>query len=307
MTPEALQRLLQKPTSQEWLDERASYLGGTDIAAILTDVNGKPLHKYKTPLQVFLEKKGLKQPVELNEAMVHGINLEPYVAYCYSRYTGKKVKPAELVRDSEVPYFAANPDFEVIGESRLLECKTAGYFVGVSEFGEGHDHVPDQYLVQCQWYLGVTGKDVCDLGAFIGGQEFRLYTIERDDSLINHIRQQAKEWWEAYILSDCPPPITGEDPDTDWVKSSYRQDDGEIIFAPPEIDELCVQLREARALASKSATEKARLENCIKEAMKTASTLQSSAGPITWKTNAAGVRVFKPAFYKENSKCQTAA
>jgi putative phage-type endonuclease len=291
IAPEAL--VMNAPSAQ-WLEERKTYLGGTDIAAILG------LHPYISAAQVWRRKKGFEGETALNQAMVHGQNLEGYVATCYGNVTGRKLEKSRLYRDPEIPFFAANPDFEVIGESRLLECKTAGYFAG-QIFGAETDAVPDQYLVQCMWQMAVTGAQAVDLAVLIDGNDFRIYPIERDQELINTLRDKAFKWWMTYIEADNPPPISGMQADTDWVKSSYPQSYEEELNATPDIDDLCEQLREVKAGLRSIEERKSQIENDIKLYMETAGTLQSTVGTVTWRTNKAGSRVFKCNF-KEVSK-----
>jgi putative phage-type endonuclease len=295
MNPEDLQ---MRPVTDAWIENRCNYLGGTDIAAILE------VHPYKTSLGVYLDKKGLKPPVELNQAMVHGQNLELYVAQCYRAATGRQIHKSKFYQDKEFPFFAANPDYEVRGERplRLVECKTASYFAG-QIFGSADDAVPDQYLIQCMWQLAITGRQVCDLAVLIAGQDFRIYTIERDEELIKTLRDRACEWWETYILSDTPPPLSGDKPDTEWVNSQHPQDNGLICYATPEIDDICVALREAKAVTKAMEREEDRLINLIKADMGDSGTLECSIGKITWKTSANGSRRFVTNF-KEKSICQ---
>lgn len=289
--------------SQDWVDERCTYLGATDVAAIMR------LHPYITPLNVYQDKKGLAPQLAMNQAMVHGQNLELYVARLYSKCTGRKLHKSKLYRDKRFPHFACNPDYEIRGERplRLLECKTAGYWGG-QIFGEQGDAVPDQYLIQCMWQLAITGRQVCNLGVLIGGQDFRIYTIERDEDVIRELRAKADEWWQTYILSDCPPPLTGDKPDTQWVKDEYPSSvDGNVLYAPPVIDDMCIELRTVREGVKALSSEQARLENEIKHYMKEAAVLESSAGQITWKSSKSGSRSFCCKFKEVSKICQTAA
>lgn len=288
MIANALEIAMNAP-SAKWVDERSTYLGGTDIAAILG------IHPYKTARGVYLDKKGIGKPVELNEAMVHGQNLEPYVADLYKRLTKRKLRKSRLYRVKHVPYLACNPDYEVMKEKRLLECKTAGFFAG-QIFGEQGDAVPDQYLVQCMWQLAVTGREIVDLAVLIGGQDFRIYTIERDEEMISHLLSEASEWWNTYILADCPPPITGAEPDCQIVKDAYPQDNGDSIYATPDIETKVARLVKVMAAEKKVDEEKSRLQNEIKEYMGEVGTLDSELGTLTWKTNKNGSRTFKTNF-----------
>ena len=303
-----LERLAMRKPSDDWVSERSSYLGGTDISAILG------LHPYKTPRGVYMEKKGLVPPVEFNEAMLHGQNLELYVMQLYRLDTGKTLHKSHLYRDRTVPFFAANPDYEIRGEPGLLECKTAGVWAA-QEFGLEGDAVPNQYLVQCMWQMALTGREYCDLAVLIGGQDYRCYHIERDEELIEKLKEEAYAWWHTYMANDCPPPLTGNEPDNIMVRNMYPTSNTSSMYATPEVDALCDRLREVRHMTKAGETECSRLTNEIKVAMGECGELHCSVGRITWKTTKAGTRPFNCKFeempalqvienMKEETKCQ---
>jgi putative phage-type endonuclease len=293
MEVDRIERLQIRRNSKEWLEQRSTYLGGTDIAAILG------LHPYKTPRIVYMEKKGLATPPELNQPMLHGINLEAYIARLYRLDTGRRLRKSRFRRDSEIPFFAANPDYDVIGESRLLECKTAGAWAG-QEFGAETDAVPNQYLVQCMWQLMVTGREVCDLGVLIGGQDYRTYEIPRDEELIATLRQKAESWWNQYIVNDQAPPITGERADTELVKQQYPTNMQDCaMYAPPDVEELMAELREYTILQKKVDERVDRCKNAIKEHMGDYGELHGEPGVISWKCDKNGKRAFRCQFREE--------
>jgi len=298
-TEEELQKVSLRAPSEDWVDGRREYLGSTDISAILG------LHPYKSARQVYMEKKGLVGPIPLNEKMVHGQNLELYVSQLYSKLTGRKLHKSKLYQHKSFPFLAANPDYEIRGERplRLLECKTAGHFAG-AEFRDSVDAIPDQYLCQVMWQLAITGRQVCDLAVLIGGQDFRIYTVERDDALVRRLLEDAVIWWHSYIVNDVPPPLTGDEPDCNMIKQQYPDsNNGDSIYATEAIDDLCLMLRESKEAKDSAAKEQARIENCIKEYMRDAGAMTFSEGVIYWRSDVNGSRRFVTKF-KERSKLQ---
>lgn len=271
---------------QSWVKAHASYLGATDIAAILG------IHRYMTPLGVWLEKTGREQDWELRECMIHGQNLEPYVAKLYSASTDRKLKRSKLYRDPLCNFFGATPDYEVVGEKRLVECKTAGHWAG-QIFGDEADALPDEYLVQCMWQLAVVGRPTCDLAVLIGGQRFKLYCVDRDEELISYLREVARAWWENYVIPQVEPPLTGHAPDTEYVKRAHPIDAGDILYATPELDEVCLGLQKAKGQTTAAKLEEERLTNEIKHTMDDAPVLVCSNGEISWKADVNGSRRFK--------------
>jgi predicted phage-related endonuclease len=59
--------------SKEWVQERKNYIGGSEVAAILKE------DPHKTPLQVYMRKKGLVPPDESTAIMEFGQIFEPKI------------------------------------------------------------------------------------------------------------------------------------------------------------------------------------------------------------------------------------
>lgn len=213
----------------DWLKQRQSGIGGSDIAAIVG------LNPFKTPTQVWQSKIEPIDGDEQSEAAYWGNALEQVVAQEYQRRTGRKVQRINtMMRHPNFPFALANIDRAVVNPDisgnvrwrvdrlttdRLLECKTANGFA-VKKWGEsGSDYVPDEYLVQCQWYMGVTGANICDLAVLIGGQDFRIYSIPRDDDLIGDLLVQGAAFWELVQQRIAPDPINYPEAVRKWAIS----------------------------------------------------------------------------------------
>ena len=84
-------------TREDWLKERMAGIGGSDAAAVMG------LSKWKTPLDVFLEKRGeIATDFVDSEPMKWGRLLEPVVRQEYAERSGEVVRlvPNEIVRDT---------------------------------------------------------------------------------------------------------------------------------------------------------------------------------------------------------------
>lgn len=190
------------PGSPEWVAERRTGLGGTDMPKILG------VSRFGGPMDVFLEKRGLTAPLIETEAMTWGKLLEDPVAREYARKVGRSVRrAADFLRHPEYPFLFSNIDRWSLKRGtpvRVLEVKTAGEFMSKDYGEEGSDQVPPDYLIQVMHYLSVTGKDVGDLAVLIGGQRHRVFTIERDRELIEGMTEIANDFWEATKQGEPP-------------------------------------------------------------------------------------------------------
>ena len=131
-------------TDKQWLEERKTYIGGSDIGSIIG------CNPYRTALDVYMDKTGETLDDSENDAIYWGHQLEDIVAQEYSRRTGYVIeKPAGLIRHSEYPFIAANIDRWADGGNHILECKTAGYNSAKNwQSGTTADLIPNSY--QCQ-------------------------------------------------------------------------------------------------------------------------------------------------------------
>lgn len=260
----------------DWLKQRQSGIGGSEIAAIVG------LNQYKTPMQIWESKVNPVQDEETSQPAYWGTVLEDVVAKEYALRTGNKVQRlTKQMRHPDFQFAIANIDRAVINPTisgnvrwkdgklttdRILECKTANGFAA-KQWGEaGSDQVPDSYLIQCQWYLGITGASVCDLAVLIGGQDFRIYTINRDDDLINDLLQQGAAFWELVKNNIAPDPINYPEAVKKWAISDSSlsvQADDLLINDLDKIQSIKASIKE---LETQEDEIKARVVYALKEA-----------------------------------------
>lgn len=201
----------------EWLALRQSGIGGSDIAAILG------VSPYATAYDVYQSKT---QPVseDSNEFAYWGTVLEDVVAREFAKRSGLKVQNVNFMMRHPVHTFAvANIDRAVVNRDiagnvrykdgklttdQIVEIKTASEYVGKNWGDEDSDEVPDQYQCQAQWYMGVTGVDVCHMAVLIGGNKYRQYRIERNQELIDVLFETAHDFWHNHVLAGVEPDAT---------------------------------------------------------------------------------------------------
>jgi len=195
------------------VSDRMGYIGGSDAAVV------SGLSPWKTPFELYLEKTGEKEQDDLdgNERVYWGSVLEAIVAREYARRTGQKVRRVKaLIRDAEVPYLAVHIDRDILNSNGILECKTAGLRVA-GHWGEsGTDEIAEYYLPQAQHTMMVTGAEFVDVAVLIGGNEFRLYHVDRDDEYIGLLRDTEIRFWQRVTDRDPPDPETIADAKLAW-------------------------------------------------------------------------------------------
>ena len=161
---------------EEWLMQRRKGIGGSDAGALLG------LNPYRGAYDVYADKIGMAPPVEDNEAMRQGRDLEAYVAERFEQETGKRVRRRNaIITNSEYPFALANIDREIVGEHAGLECKTTSV-LNLTRYKNGE--FPSEYYCQCMHYLMVTGWDKWYLAVLVYGTDFKIFEIERDEDEI---------------------------------------------------------------------------------------------------------------------------
>ncbi|OIQ90425.1 YqaJ-like viral recombinase domain protein [mine drainage metagenome] len=208
----------------EWLAVRGQGIGSSDAAVACG------FSPYKSPLELWLEKTERQAAPDLaaNDAVFWGTTLEHIIANVYATRTGVKVRRLNAVlQHPEHRFMLANLDRVVQHPSDgngILEVKTAG--VNSAKFWE--DGVPDSYQCQVIHQLAVTGKTWCDVAVLIGGQDFRVYRILRDeDKIAELIRREIKFW--QYVIDDVPPPVDGSESSARALSNMYPRDRGDMV------------------------------------------------------------------------------
>jgi putative phage-type endonuclease len=208
----------------EWLAVRQSSIGGSEAAAAIG------ISPWQTPLDLYLTKLGMAAPIEETEAMKWGTRLEPLIAEEYQQLTGRGFVAEQLfVRSPVVEFMSATLDL-VRDDGRLVELKTVGSR-SAHHWGEsGSDEVPRHYLCQVLHQLIVTGTEVADVAVLIAGQEFRTFTIHRDDDVAARIVEREADFWQRVLHRD-PPPV---DPARDGqaLARLWPRAEGEVELGP---------------------------------------------------------------------------
>lgn len=305
----------QLSDEESWHLRRRMGIGGSEIGTLLG------LNRYQSAFDLWLVKTGRKTPDDLSgNAAVHwGHRLESVVADEYAARTGRVVTVDTTHYHADIaPWLVGNVD-RLVGDDTVLECKTAGGFAAKKAgFGPGNqyhpdgslalacDEVPESYLLQCQHYLLVTGRQQADLAVLIDGRDFRIYSIPRNDELIAAMVEAATNFWFDCVLADLPPEGGPE-------LAPLAESDGEQrIDATPAVLGLLAARRELTEAIDELDEEKKQLDKQIQAFMGGAAVLVADSKTVaTWKqttTHRFDTAAFKkadPATYAAYTKPST--
>ena len=205
----------------EWLEYRQVGIGGSDAAAACG------LSPWKSQAQLYFEKTTPIKMTEDNERMRQGRDFEDYVAKRFTEETGKKVRRNNfMMRDKEYPFLLADIDREVVGENAILECKTTSPF-NKSQWEDGQ--IPLQYELQCHHYMMVTGAERCYIACLIFSTDFFYRVIERDEEVIEMLREREIDFWRNYVEKEVIPAPDGSVAYDDALKARFKGENEQSI------------------------------------------------------------------------------
>ena len=208
-----------------WLEERRGGLGGSDIAKIVG------ASKWGSAVDVWLDKKGMKEPQPENMAMKLGTALEPFVADQFVEMSGKRIIEyvPTIHGTGDYSFALGNLDRIVVEDGQdinamvgqlsvgdlscvesILECKTSSDPEAWVDEETGEPRVPVYYAFQVMHYMGLipSCKRVYVCVVFLGRHKDReLFIIERDDAKIRRLYEIERAWWQKHIIEGEMPEV----------------------------------------------------------------------------------------------------
>lgn len=240
-------------------------IGASEIAAVAS------LNPFSSPWDVWLRATGQAANIEQTAPMEWGHRLEPAIRQKYADDTGLPVcvPPASMFHP-ETKWARATPDGiagvgvkldQLLDAKRhhLVQCKNVGVWVEKA----WNDAPPAYVQLQEQWEMYVTGLARADIAVLIGGNEFRIYTIHRDDRAIADLLTIATDFWKK-VEARTPPKVDDSDACREHFEKRFTRSNVEVAA-----DEQTEQLfAEWRALTMRQKLDKKRVEtirNLVRE------------------------------------------
>jgi len=214
-------------SEEQWKEFRRAGIGGSDAAAILG------LNPYASPLSVYYDKvNGNYQEKSL--PMEIGIILEPFLRQQFQNWMeykeGHDIQVQEtpfMLASDEHPFMIANldgqfehPELGTCG----LELKTTGEF---NRPAWEDKKVPDNCYIQVQHYMAVTGLKQFYVAVLVGNKLFHCTLVNRDEEVIDVIKEHLYNFWQNHILKEIPPGPSGLGCDANILTQLYPNSEDE--------------------------------------------------------------------------------
>ena len=261
----------------DWLELRKLGIGGSD-ASVVCGIN-----RYKSPVELWLDKTNQLPAQEAGEAAYWGTQLEPFVRVEFTKRTGVEViHNSELLQSEEHPFMLANldgicehPDYGPC----IFEAKTASAY----KAGEWEGSIPDEYMCQIQHYMAVTGYKGTYIAVLIGGNTFKWTFVERDEELISMLIELETDFW-GHVENMTPPPLDGSEASKNFLSQRFPSSTPKShITLPDTAVELLAQYDEACVQLEIVTEQKQRAENLLKEMMGENEVGTAGGRVVTWK------------------------
>jgi len=149
--------------------------------------------------------------------------------------------------------------------------------------GEWDDKIPDEYMLQIQHYIAVTGYGGCYIAVLIGGNTFKWKFVERDEELITMLIQLESEFWHG-VQNNVPPALDGSEASAEFLNQRFPNSvPRSKIDLPDTAISLILQYESACELIEQYTAQKTEAENLLKQMLGTNEVGIARNHVITWK------------------------
>lgn len=177
--------------SDEWLEARRGLITASSLNLILTPtLKVAANEKERQHLYELLAQRvtGYVEPQYVSYDMLRGLEDEVYARELYS----EKYEPVEtvgMVTNDELGFvMSCSPD-GLVGDVGLIEIKSRMQKYQAQTIIEGE--VPNEYMLQIQGELFVTGRKWCDFISYSGGMPMFVKRVRPDDAYQRAIIESA--------------------------------------------------------------------------------------------------------------------
>lgn len=190
------------------IDQRNTGIGGSDMAAVLN------INPYCTSEEMRLIKLGrIAANDEENQNTKLGKLFEPIIAQLIEEELGVKLRRQNhTIRNSKYPWLYGHIDRRIVGQREGVEIKNANWWMR-RDWGEpGTDEIPAYYLPQPHTYMLLLDFQRWHTGVLLGGNDLKMYTIERDKEMDELIIEHSRRFWEVNVKQDKPCAVDWSTP-----------------------------------------------------------------------------------------------
>jgi putative phage-type endonuclease len=219
--------------TEEFLKARQTGIGGSDIATLFG------INPWSTRLKLYLQKRGEIEPDPDNSKTKAGRVMEQVIASMVAERENVKLRKLNrTLRHPKHDFLIAHIDRDYVGQSKGLEIKNVSPRMGHLWGKDGQqDAIAEYYVPQPHHYMMVLGYPAFNVAAYFGGDDLRIYPMERDKEMDELIIQEAHDFWYKNVLAGVPPEPDYDHPTTlPLLQRIYPGTNGQMV----EADEMII-------------------------------------------------------------------
>lgn len=256
---------------------RLTGVGGSDVAALLG------LSPFKTPLQLYMEKKGLAKTEE-TRAMRLGNEWEPIIAREYALEAGVEIVKGGFHRHPDYPFLFAHLDYQHT-DGTPVECKRVGISMQKAWGEPGTNQIPDYYNVQVQVQMACVGAQEAIIAAmFSSRDDLRIYRVGYSQEIFAAIVRASEDFWKNHVEAGMPPPETDPTIMRDYIAAIYPSSEPKKMLCDESLDALILELGRKTNDLRAAEDQLEDVANQIKLRMAEHEMVEGKYGKIYWKS-----------------------
>lgn len=161
---------------------------------------------YGQPLDIYLIKRGLREPFAGNDYTDRGKRFEPFIAGEFVKHTGHQIETGlPMYFHPDVPFIGATPDGRHANNPRRgVEFKACNFRRAAKLGEEGTDRIFEDWLLQTQQQMFVMGWEACDVFVMVDLHTYRHFAVERNEPLIDRMVSIESDLWDRIQRGDPP-------------------------------------------------------------------------------------------------------
>lgn len=270
------------PLSVAQLAMREKFLGASEIASVCG------LNPFSGPIDVYLKKTGQAIESDDEDAQFRkelGHRIEGLIADLYAEKTGRVIAPCDTIIHPSEPWAGCTPDRQIVGQDVGVEIKNVGIRV-ISHWA--NNAPPDYVAAQCQYQMWITGWKRVDIAALLGGRDFVIHTVERDEETIGMLADIGRRFWHEHVVPRVPPPVDGSNTYREFLIRKFPACRGKLEQGDAIAEKWARAYLDATANESAAAAVKAEAGNILRDMIGEGEGLIGDGWKATWKDSKTG-------------------
>lgn len=184
--------------SDEWHQARCGLLTASEIKLLLSPKTLKPLNNDKTRAHIWeLAAQRISnyvEPTYIGDDMLRGHADEILACELYAKHFAPVIECGFITNDEWGFMLGCSPD-GLVGDDGGLECKSRRQKFQVQTIVEHHraGTIPDDFILQVQTCLLITGRQWWDFISYSGGMPMRPIRVEANTEIQDAIIEAAGE------------------------------------------------------------------------------------------------------------------